>query len=319
MTSRSPLCRQLLAFALVTACSTGTPLPPPGRSPAPIREYWGPAAAQDAFDRIASKLISLEIDHATAAARSDSADPVTIRLAEAKGAARRDLSALPNPLMAEIVFSERLDIALLEQSKELALQQRLMLARLTPTDPEARRMAAVVGAIAARRDALHQRQDTLHARFLAEPSPAVGEKIRVTLPLGGGDGRARVVEGHLLELRGDSLLLTRMGGTSTAIRLPLDATLERAVSRRGHTLEGAFLGMISAGVLGGRKRSPSDDESGLRSVVYGSVGALIGGLMGSTISSETWAPVVWHRESSRTAPAGTGVGIRWTAPLGRQR
>jgi hypothetical protein len=54
-------------------------------------------------------------------------------------------------------------------------------------------------------------------------------------------------------------------------------------------------------------------------VVYGSVGALIGGLMGSTISSETWAPVVWHRESSLTAPAGTGVGIRWTPPSGRQR
>lgn len=318
MTSRFSLSCLLAVALLVTGCYTRTPLPPPGRPPAPIREYWGAPAAQSAFDRISSELIALEIDHATAAARSDSADPATIRLAEAKDVARRDLAGLPNPLMAEIVFSERLDMALARRLRELGVEQRLLLVRVRPEESEARRMAAVVTAIADRREALHARQDALHARFRAEPSPGAGERIRITIPPG-AERESRRVEGRLLELYGDSLLLARPGGASTAMRLPLDATIERAVSRRGHALEGAFLGMISAGVLGSRKRSPSDDESGLRSVVYGSLGALIGGLMGSTISSETWAPVVWHQESSRTAPAGTGVGIRWTPPSGRQR
>jgi hypothetical protein len=318
MTLRSTVCRLLVTTALLTGCSTGTPLPPPGRSPAPIREYWGAPAAQHAFDRISRELIALEIEHATAAARSDPADPAAVRLATAKDAAWRELAELPNPLMAEIVFAERLDVALARRLRELEGEQRLLLVRVRPEEPEARRMAAVITALADHREALHARQDALHARFRAEPSPGAGERIRITIPAG-MERESRRVEGRLLELYGDSLLLARTSGTSTVIRLPLDATIERAVSRRGHALEGALLGMISAGVLGGRKRSPSDDESGLRSVVYGSVGALIGGLMGSTISSETWAPVVWHRESSLTAPAGTGVGIRWTPPSGRQR
>jgi hypothetical protein len=273
-----------------------------------VREYWAAPEAQPAFDRISRDLTELEIKHTIAVAQGDSLDPATIRLGEELDEARRELAALPNSLAAEIVVAERFDIALAARAKALALQQRLMLARLDSTDAEARRMVAVVGAIAARRDALHARQDTLHARFLAEPSPAAGEYIRVRLRPGD-----HVVEGRLLEVRGDSLLLARMGGTPTAIRLPFDATIERAVSRRGHAVEGALIGLVGAGWIGSRSRSPFDDERGLRGVVYGSLGALIGGLMGSTIYSETWAPVVWQRASSLTAPAGMGVGVRWAS------
>lgn len=299
------------AMGLLAGCYTGTPVAPPGRPPAPVQEYWGSPAAQLAFDRISRDLTRFELEHLEAAARSAASDPAVVRLATSRDAAQRELAALPNPLMAEIVFAERLDGALDRRLRELAVEQRLLLARVKPEEPEGRRMAAVVAAVGARRDALHARQDSLHARYLAEPTLAAGEWIRITLPPGVGRG-ARRAQGRLLELHQDSLLWQTSGSAPRALLLPKETTIERVVSRRGHAWEGVMLGLVG-GALVARSPRYADDRS-LVTIVYAPVGAALGGLIGSMIYTERWAPVVWYRTATSTSAAGRGIGLRWALP-----
>ena len=300
--------------ALLTGCYTGTPGSAPGRPPAPVQEYWGSPAAQVAFDRIARELSALEVDHAAEVARRNSDDPLLRRLSAGLDAARRELAALPNPAMADVVFSERLDGALERRLRELAVEQRLLLARVKPEDPEAHRMAAVIAALNARRGELHAHQDALYAQYRAEPTLSAGEWIRVSLPSQPERGPRRA-EGRLLELHQDSLLWKPSGSAPRSLRLPSGASLERVVSRRGHAWEGAFIGLVGAAGIGRIKRGTYDDEFRLRAIAFAPAGAIIGGLVGSMIYSEEWAPVTWPGGRVVLAPAGTGVGIRWSPPL----
>ena len=298
---------------LLTGCYTGTPGSAPGRPPAPVQEYWGSPAAQVAFDRIARELSALEVDHAAEVARRNSDDPLLRRLSAGLDAARRELAALPNPAMADVVFSERLDGALERRLRELAVEQRLLLARVKPDDPEAHRMAAVIAALNARRGELHAHQDALYAQYRAEPTLSAGEWIRVTLPSQPERGPRRA-EGRLLELHQDSLLWKPSGSAPRSLHLPPGATLERVVSRRGHAWEGAFIGLVGAAVIGRVKRGTYDDEFRLRAIAFAPAGAIIGGLVGSMIYTEQWAPVVWSRSASSTSAAGRGIGLRWALP-----
>lgn len=301
---------------LLAGCATGTPYPPPGRPPAPVQEYSGSPAAQLAFDRISRELIALEIEHVVVAARSTATDPAVVRLATSRDAARRELTALPNPVVAEIVYAERLDGALDHRLRELAVEQRLLLARVKPEEPEARQMAEVVKAVGARRDALHAEQESLHNRYQADPTLSAGEWIRITLPAGVGRG-ARRAQGRLLELHADSLRWQPSNAASRALLLPREATIERVVSRRGHAWEGAFLGLLGGAVIGGVKRGSFDDETGIRAVVFAPVGAVVGGLVGSMIYTKQWAPVVWYRPTTSARAGGTGVGLHWLLPAVR--
>ena len=313
MTVRCELFAGMAAVGVLVGCYTGTPVAPPGRPPAPVQEYWGSPAAQLAFDRISRDLTLLEIQLVEATARSAPTDPAVVRLAASRDAARRELVALPNPQMAEIVVAERLDGALDRRLRELAVEQRLLLARVKPEEPEGRRMAATVAAVSARRDALHVRQDSLHARYQAEPTLSAGEWIRITLPPGVGRG-ARRAQGRLLELHQDSLLWQTGGAGPRALLLPKEATIERVVSRRGHAWEGAMLGLVGAAVIGGIKRGPFDDEAGIRTILFAPAGAVLGGVIGSMIYTERWAPVVRYRSATSTSAAGTVIGLRWALP-----
>ena len=313
MSSISNVRLVLLLAILLTGCYTGTPVAAPGRPPAPVQEYWGPPTAQVAFDRIARELSALEVEHPAEVARRNADDPLLRRLSAGLDAARRELAALPNPVMADVVFSERLDAALERRLRELAVEQRLLLARVKPEDPEAHRMAAVIAALNARRGDLHAHQDTLYAQYRADPTLSAGEWIRITLPPGVGRG-ARRAQGRLLELRRDSLLWQTGGSAPRALLLPKEATIERVVSRRGHAWEGVMLGLVGAAVIGGIKRGPFDDETGIRTILFAPVGAVLGGVIGSMIYTEQWAPVVWYRSATSTSAAGTGLGVRRALP-----
>lgn len=298
---------------LVTGCYTGTPVPAPGRPPAPVQEYWGTPTAQVDFDRIVRELMALEVEHPAEVARRNADDPMLRRHSARLEASRRELAELPNPATADVVFSERLDGALDLRLRELAVEQRLLLARVKPEDPEARQMTAVIAALEARRTALHAHQETLYARYRAEPTLSAGEWIRISLPSGVGSG-ARRAQGRFLAMRQDSLLWQPSGSTPRALLLPREATVERVVSRRGHAWEGALLGLVGAAVAGGTKRGSFDDETELRTMVYAPVGAVIGGLIGSMIYTEQWAPVAWYRSATASGPAGIGVGVRRSLP-----
>lgn len=311
MTMRCDVFAGMAAVGVLAGCYTGTPAAPPGRPPAPVQEYWGSPAAQLAFDRISRDLTLLEVQLVEATARSAATDPAVVKLAASRDAARRELVALPNPQMAEIVLAERLDAALSRRLRELAVEQRLLLARVKPEEPEGRRMAATVAAVSARRDALHVRQDSLHARYQAEPTLSAGEWIRITLPPGVGRG-ARRAQGRLLELHQDSLLWQTSGSGPRALLLPTDATIERVVSRRGHAWEGVMLGLVGGALVAQSPRYA--DDRGLITIVYAPLGAALGGLIGSMIYTERWAPVVWYRAATSSGAAGTGIGLRWALP-----
>lgn len=314
MASRSVPQLLLAIGALLAGCSSGTPRPAPGRPPAPVAEYWAAPDAQKAFDRISYELATLEVQHAAAAATATPGDQAMVRMTGALLASRVELASLPNPAMSQIVFAGRLDAALDRRLRELAVEQRLLLARVKPEDPEAQRMAAVVAALSGRREALHEQQQTLHAQYRAAPTLSAGEWIRVSLPSQPERGPRRA-QGRLLELHQDSLLWKPSGSAPRSLRLPPGATLERVVSRRGHAWEGAVIGLVGAAVIGKIKRSPYDDEGGLRAMLFAPAGALIGGLFGASIYTEEWAPVAWPGGRVVLAPAGTGVGIRWSPPL----
>jgi hypothetical protein len=279
-----------------------------------VREYWAAPQAQQAFDRISQALATLEVQHAAAAATARPGDQAMVRLTGALLASRVELASLPNPAMAQIVFAGRLDAALDRRLREVAVEQRLLLARVKAGEPEAERMAAVIAALAGRREALHAQQMTLHAQYRAEPTLSAGEWIRVSLPSQPERGPRRA-QGRLLELHQDSLLWQPSGSAPRSLLLPPGATLERVVSRRAHAWEGAFIGLVGAAVIGRIKRGTYDDEFRLRAIAFAPAGAIIGGLVGSMIYSEEWAPVVWPGGRVVLAPAGTGVGIRWSPPL----
>jgi hypothetical protein len=278
-----------------------------------VAEYWGTPAQQAAFDRIARRIIALEVEHAISAAIALPDDPNHSRLTASLAAAWSELGALPNAVAADIVLGERLDLALDRRLRELAVEQRLLLARVKPTDREGKQMAATIAAVTARRAALHARQDSLYADFRANPSIAPGEWVRITIPAGDGVRRQRAT-GRLLEMRQDSVMWMSPGAKPRTVVLSDKAILERVASRRGHAWEGALIGLVAGNVAARIKRGSFDDEGEIRALVLTPFGALIGGLLGSTIYSEEWVPVIWPIGRVTAAPTGTGLGLRWSLP-----
>jgi len=312
MTSIDLRCIVLLG-TLVAGCATGTPRPASGVPPAPVEEYRATSAAQAAFDRVSDVLAALEVQYTTATATTDSADRRLLVLVEALRASRAKLAALPNPAVAQIVFAGELDRALDRRLRELAVEQKLLLARVRPEEPEAKRIASVITALRTRRETLHAQQATLYAAYRAEPTLSEGEWIRLTLRP--SDGRpVQRAQGRVLAIRSDSLFWEPAGLAPPAIGLPPDASIERVVSRRSHPWEGALVGLVTGSVIGRTDRGTGDDEQGLRGLVFGAIGTVIGAFVGSTIHTEKWAAVRWANSRVVAAPSGAGLGIQWRLP-----
>lgn len=172
----------------------------------------------------------------------------------------------------------------------------------------------------------------------AQRPPAVGARVRVVLPAGGGQAQ-RHVYGRLFRLGGggggggeDSVLILTgdFGARQDTLAFALSEggpRLERAVAGRGHGGTGAILGGLVGAVAGGAIAAasyrpctqqglfaclmyPSEQaQTAAGAVLGGAGGALVGLLIGSSIRSETWAPVRGAGVHLMIAPGSMGLSV----------
>jgi hypothetical protein len=267
------------------------------------------------FERIARELVELEVQHAELLP----GEPALARVTEQLARKRAELAALPNPVVAELVLLRRLDKPFLDRVTELVVKRRLLMARVGMDDPEFKTLTARIRGNRDRVKEVGSRAEALRAIYSAAPTIPVGEWVRVTVPEA-APGSLRRAEGRVIGLSGDTLTWQRALREPNSIQLPPDAVVERVVARRGRGWEGAALGLVAGGVIGKIRRGPYDDQADLRLIVFAPTGALIGGLLGSMIQAEEWAPVGWRHARIVLAPAGLGGGLGWALPrLGRSR
>jgi len=140
-----------------------------------------------------------------------------------------------------------------------------------------------------------------------QPLPLTpGQRVRVVIP-GPGGRPARHVTGNLLRQGADTLVLVTGGGLvrpeTLAVALAPDRRLEVVAGTRSRWREGAgvgcALGLVAGAAIGaGQRRSPGPwnvgpdiDPQILLAGIAGGAGCLVGWAVGSSIRTETWAPL----------------------------
>lgn len=142
-----------------------------------------------------------------------------------------------------------------------------------------------------------------------------GETLLVTVR-----GADEEVRGRLLDLRGDTLVLSEAGSQrQVAISAGSIVEIQRRVLERKHwTGFGLGAGLVGAGVMIYAAAGDCPYAEAFCIVYYGGMGALGGGLaglvIGATIQSEEWIDVPVELEAGATP--GGGAGLVLSVPVG---